>query len=191
MKPDKIIPYLVKRKYYNSPISGQYRGLVVDAEATKPDSKTGKIIQLTLLPFDFSDDLKIHCVYPAITMFNDPGEPITAEITKLTGITDEMVKGKSLDHDLIKEQFIGLEICIAHNAEFDRQIIETHVQISDVIWGCSQQDIDWKAKFINSRALAYLAFCCGFWYEGHDSEEDCYALLEILAHEYEGKIILY
>lgn len=185
---DKIIIELPKVDNYNPNLKATSKGLIIDAEATSPDPQTATIIQLAIIPFTFTDDLKICEVKKPIVMYNDPGGPIPEEIVRLTGITDKDVAGHSLDYEVIEKLFDDVDIVIAHKAEFDRTILERHVHVPNVVWGCSMYDIDWKSKFINSLVLEYIAFKTGFWFEAHDALNDCYALLRILAvGEYEGK----
>ncbi len=58
-------------------------------------------------------------------ILTDPGEPIPEEITKLTGITDEMVKGQPSNIDAVRAflDFAGDRLLIAHNASFDTGFI--------------------------------------------------------------------
>lgn len=57
--------------------------------------------------------------------FADPECPIPEEITKLTGITDEMVKGAPSQRDAVRAflDFAGDRLLIAHNAGFDVSFI--------------------------------------------------------------------
>lgn len=187
MNKQKIIDYLPRIDNYNPDKIGTNKGLALDVEATEPNPLVATIIQVTFIPFTFTDELDICKIGPIVKMFNDPGGPISEEITKLTGITDDMVKNQSLDYEKIISLFKDVEIVVAHNVEFDRTILEKHVAIPNVVWGCTFKDIDYRAKFINSRALDYIAFRNGFWFNGHDSEEDTLALIHILNCEFEGK----
>ena len=70
----------------------------------------------------------------------NPREPITAEITKITGITDEAVAGAPTFDDLLpvlREAFGGSLSMCAHNLPFDRAVVRgelTRRGIEDFPW---------------------------------------------------------
>ncbi|WP_244498511.1 exonuclease domain-containing protein [Aureimonas ureilytica] len=61
-------------------------------------------------------------VYSAL---QQPSAPITAEITRITGITDEMAAGQRIDLDTVESFIETADLVIAHNARFDRPFCET------------------------------------------------------------------
>ena len=64
-------------------------------------------------------------VIETFNMLTDPGTEIPEEITRLTGITDEMVKGQPGNIEAVKAflEFAGDRLLIAHNATFDTGFI--------------------------------------------------------------------
>ena len=71
--------------------------LFVDVETTGLDHQTDEIIELAIVPFTYGPDGQIYEVKGALQRFHQPKKPISAEITRLTGITDEMVAGHAID----------------------------------------------------------------------------------------------
>lgn len=138
-------------------------GLIVDLETTGLNAKTDKIIEIGIVLFALSGDGKpaIQTMYSAL---EDPGVPLSDEIIKLTGITDEMLVGQAICWDTVKAMFNKASIAIAHNAPFDRSFLKAHpVGASlDCHWACSAQHIDWASQGYKSRSLTYLAADHGF-----------------------------
>ena len=54
-----------------------------------------------MVKFDYVGDGRIVGVRDVFTSFNEPSIPIPAEVTSLTGITDEMVAGQRIDETAV------------------------------------------------------------------------------------------
>jgi len=112
----------------------------------------------------------------------DPGRPISADVSQLTGITDQMVFGKSIDPAEVASFLEGAALVIAHNSSFDRLFCERiFPDFADKPWACSLREVDWKAEGFDSARLSHLAGACGFFFDGHRALNDCKAALELLS----------
>jgi DNA polymerase III epsilon subunit-like protein len=60
-------------------------------------------------------DGRIYRVIGAWDWLEDPGIPIPPEITRLTGITDQMVAGHRIDDDAVTGLLAEVVLVIAHN----------------------------------------------------------------------------
>jgi DNA polymerase-3 subunit epsilon len=159
------------------------RVVVLDTETTGLDHATDKIIELALLRVDVDNATGLPVgdvtVYDGL---EDPGMPVSAEIQAITGISTDMVRGKTLDVALIATLLSEVDLVIAHNAGFDRPFCEARLPVfAKLAWGCSFVDIDWKAEGQSSSKLEYLALDKGWFYDAHRAEVDCHALLAVLA----------
>ena len=108
------------------------RGLFVDVETTGLDTETDEIIEVALLPFDYDPATgEIAAVHEdqALDELRDPGIPIPAESSQVHGITDDAVKGKVVDDDRLNTLVAEADLIIAHNAAFDRPMLER-------VWPC-------------------------------------------------------
>lgn len=157
-------------------------GLYLDTETTGMDPDEDKIIELAMVPFEYDAEGNIHRLLTPYNAFQDPGMAIPEIITEITGITDDMVAGQSIDLDKVGELLSSAVLVIAHNARFDRPFVETlHHGFKDISWACSIADIEWNAEGIEGVKLEYLAYKYGFFYEGHRATIDCQAGIEILS----------
>jgi DNA polymerase-3 subunit epsilon len=157
------------------------RGIFLDVETTGLDSATDEIIELAMVPFDFSDDGRIFAVYESFDALRDPGRPIPASITTLTGITDAMVAGTSIDVAEVAA-FVGpATLVVAHNAGFDRPFCEKFCpDFAAKAWACSWREIHWADEGFDGARLSHLAAGHGLFFDGHRAEEDCRAGIEVL-----------
>jgi len=87
---------------------------------------------------------------------NNQTNPIPAEITRLTGITDEMVAGQMIDIGELRALIELADLVIAHNPAFDRPFCEAFSPVfAEKAWACSVSEIDWAravSKAPNSAA---------------------------------------
>lgn len=186
----RVIRRLPEISYYNEPDtaleeSGEMRrGIFLDVETTGLDSATDQVIELALVPFDFAPDGRIFRLYKGYDALRDPGVPITPEITRLTGITDQMVSGKALDTARIEEFVTPAHLVVAHNAGFDRPFAEQiHPLFASKAWGCSMAEVPWRDEGLEGAKLEYLAYRYGFFYDAHRATGDCLAGIHLLAQE--------
>lgn len=157
-------------------------GLFVDVETTGLDPARDEIIELAMVPFTYSLDGRIFEVGEAFSRLREPARPISAEITKITGITDAMVQGQSISPEEVAH-FVGpAALVIAHNAAFDRKFLERFCEtFSTKAWACSMSQIDWTEQGHEGAKLSYLALSSGFFYDQHRALNDCHAAIELLA----------
>ena len=159
-------------------------GIVVDVEATGLDTKQDQIIEFAGRPFSFDRETgAIVTVGPAFESLHDPGEPLSPEITKLTGLTDEDLKGHQLDTETIKTMLEKAHIIIAHNARYDRPMIERVTGHMQKVWGCSLSMVPWRDLGFPSAKLGLLAVYHGFFFDGHRAITDVNALLHLLTFQ--------
>ena len=156
---------------------------VVDVETTGINPDSDRIIELGICLFEYDrQNGRIYKVLGSWEWLENPGFSIPPEITNLTGITDEMVAGHSIDDRAVSDLLGRVVLVIAHNAAFDRCFLEKRLPaFATKHWACSHSDIDWKAEGIRSSALEFVAYALGFFHDGHRAASDCRATLHILA----------
>ena len=86
-------------------------------------------------------------VIDTFSTFVDPECPIPEEITRLTGITDEMVKGAPSQMEAVKAflDFAGDRLLIAHNASFDTGFIRA---------ACERYKLEFNSVYLDTVALS-------------------------------------
>ncbi|CAN7647893.1 3'-5' exonuclease [Phenylobacterium sp. LjRoot225] len=157
-------------------------GLYVDVETTGLDPARHEIIELAMAPFTYALDGRIFDVGEPFHQLRQPSEPIPAEITAVTGITDEMVAGQSIDPAAVGAVAAPAALVIAHNAAFDRRFLERFCEtFTTKPWGCSMSQVAWADEGYEGVKLAYLASGAGFFYDKHRAVHDCLAGIELLA----------
>ena len=179
----RILRRLEPRGSYHTPDgTPTRRGIFLDVETTGLDPATDEIVELAMVPFDYGYDGRIFAVHEPFSRFRDPGRRIPAAVTALTGITDAMVAGASIDAAEI-ETFLGpAALVIAHNAGFDRLFMERlSSAFVTLAWACSWAEVPWADEGFDSAKLGQLAAAQGFFHDGHRAVHDCYAGIEILA----------
>src|SRR3546814_61526 len=99
--------------------------LFIAVETTGLYHQKDEVIELAMVPFTYSLDGRIFEIHDAYQRFQEPSAPISAAITMITGITDEMVAGRKIDAEEVASFANGAALVIAHNAAFDRSFAES------------------------------------------------------------------
>lgn len=97
--------------------------VILDTETTGLDHTRDKVIELGMVAFIYADGVigDIVGVYSAL---REPTVEISDEITRITGITADMVAGQSIDLDEVAAFIQDADLVIAYNAKFDRPFCE-------------------------------------------------------------------
>ena len=182
--PDyRVIRRLVIRDDFEVRTEGPLASaVIVDTETTGTRRESDQIIELGLTRFEYVKEtgaiVRISAVYSGL---EDPGRPIPPESTEIHGITDAMVMGKRIDDAEVSRLVAGATLVVAHNAGFDRPFLEARMpDFTGLPWGCSYAQVPWEAEGFRGTKLEFLGWLSGFFFEGHRSEIDCRALLEVL-----------
>ncbi|MCJ7521753.1 MAG: hypothetical protein MUP21_06020 [Dehalococcoidia bacterium] len=169
-------------------------GAIIDVETTGLDAKNDKVTEIGVLQFEYNleqlqegDDpeLAVTGIYGGL---QDPGRPLSADISRLTGLTDKVLAGKRIDWATVRSMLEASSIILAHNAAFDRSFVletDTEKQFKGAVlgpWACTMLLIDWEAHGYNSRSLNYLAADHGFVNPfPHRAAFDCATTFKLMA----------
>lgn len=156
--------------------------VILDTETTGTNKASDKIIELALVRCTVSlTSKRIVSVDGIYDEFHDPKEPLAPEIVKLTGITDDMVRGKSIDRDILARYVTDEPLIVAHNAAFDRPFFERYFyEYKNLPWACSYREIMWNSLGYKAANLEGLVLSAGYFYDAHRACNDCLALAWLL-----------
>lgn len=122
------------------------RGLILDTEATGLNHRKDEIIEIGVVAFTFDEAGNIGDVIGVYGGLQQPSVSIPLEITRLTGIVDEIVAGRMIDLHQLRAIVEPADLVIAHNAGFDWPFCEAFSPIfAGKAWACSASEIDWGA----------------------------------------------
>ncbi len=98
----RVIHRYQKPKGYNvaSPNNKKLIGVFLDIESTGLSHTIDKLLELGMVKFEYTEDARIFNLLEEFNGYQDPKIPIPEHITKLTGITDDMVKDHSIENNI-------------------------------------------------------------------------------------------
>jgi len=118
----------------------------------------------------------------------DPGMPVPAEITELTGISDETVKGAPTPDKAIEmfKEFAGERVLVAHNANFDMGFMRTAAEKYRIKFNYTYIDTLAMSRYVNQELKGHkqeqLANYFGLGsYNAHRAYDDASMLARIFA----------
>lgn len=163
------------------------RAIVIDVETTGLSTLEDEVVQIAMLPFTYDPEF---CLVLDVEHANkmealrEPSIPMSEEASLVTGLTNDMLTGKSIDATLIDNLVSGADLIIAHNASFDRPMVEKlWPMFKTKPWGCSLRSVDWLREGFSGGKLDYLGMQFGWFYDGHRALADCEACLALLAQD--------
>ena len=173
----------LKQTYNKEDGSEKKIAIFLDTETTGNDVEEDQIIELGMVSFEYNSDTgKIYKVLGEFNELEEPTIEISEEASKVHGISIEMLKGNKINDKDVKDFISKAGIILAHNAQFDRQIIEKRFPFfADKYWGCSMRDVSWKENGHKIRALEFLAYKYGYFFAGHRATIDCLAAIHLLS----------
>ncbi|QBZ83745.1 DNA polymerase III PolC-type [Hydrogenovibrio crunogenus] len=181
--------YQVLRRF--KPLSGYrtpagetlHKVCIIDTETTGLDTRVCEIIELGYQIVEFDSQGNFYQILSAKNFLNEPEGEISAEVTQVTGLTLDDVKGHQIPWAEVEADMADVQLCVAHNAAFDRPVVERYSDcFIDKVWGCSAVQIDWfhLAK-VGSRSQEFLCWKVGqFFYGAHRALDDVQALTHLL-----------
>lgn len=169
--------------------------LIVDVETTGLDPEKDTVTELGMVLCDMETKTPLVLYNELI---NDPNQPpIREEITDLTGITQEMIDNHGIAPEEALRKFVelaaGADAVLAHNAPFDRGMIEVSFSrlgetCPEFQWIDSCVDVPYPAS-IKTRTLTYLAAEHKFVNPlSHRALFDCMTTFEVIKHYDPGVI---
>ena len=159
---------------------------VIDTETTGLKIEQGaKIIDLGIVICEYGRETgTLYRVVDSYEGLEDPEEPIPAEITQLTGITDDMVRGKRIDDAEVARVMDQVSLVICHNSRFDRAFLEQRFPaFIQQRFACSLHEVPWSKWQLRTNKLDYLGFRFGLFHDGHRARADVDMLTALLAQK--------
>ena len=119
--------------------------VVFDLETTGLSNRTCKIIEIGAVKIKGGE------VIDRFDMFVDPECEISEEITNLTSITNDMVKGAPKEREAVEAflEYIGDRLLIAHNAGFDIGFIRAACERLELPFTNTYLDTVGLSKYVN------------------------------------------
>jgi DNA polymerase-3 subunit epsilon len=159
-------------------------GMFLDVESTGLDVRNSEVIELAITPFDYDSSARIVSVGQSLHQFNEPKDPIPPEVSAITGLTDDLVAGHRLDVPAIEAFIERADILFAHNAAFDRPLVERlSPAFADMPWACTMCDVPWKSEGFDGRRLSDLLAGFHYFFDAHRAVDDCEAGIALLTME--------
>lgn len=164
--------------------AGPFRKIaILDTETTGTDALLDEIIDIAVVTLEVNAAGEIVGIMSAGQALRDPGVAIPPHISRLTGITDADVRGKTIDLDRLERRLADADVLVAHNCAFDAAFIENLLPgIAGAAWACSANDFDWLEAGLDGRKLGHLLMQIGRFNGAHRAMADVISLIHLLAH---------
>lgn len=157
--------------------------MVVDFEATGKDAAKDVPIEIGFIRVEFHPESgTIGRVLERYSALEDCGHELDPEVERVTNLTRSMLVGHRFDDERVNAAIEASDLCIAHNANYDRTMGEKRFPaFAKKAWACSMVEGPWDEMNVGSKKQEFLAFrVANMHYGAHRAMSDCEALLQIL-----------
>jgi DNA polymerase-3 subunit epsilon len=155
--------------------------IIVDTETTGLDVLRDEVVEIGMIAFPYDRRGNVGSVINTFGAMQQPSQAISAEISALTGISNEMLHGRTIDRTSLETFVKPASLIVAHNAAFDRPMCERlSSSFAEKPWACSATEIDWRRFGFEGTKLTYILNQFGQFHSGHRAIDDCTALFNIL-----------
>jgi len=177
------IPELFQRMEGNTPPDADCIALV-DVETSGLSLAEDEVIELAVMLVWLSPEGEALAHLGPWSWLNDPGKPLTAEIARLTGLSDACLGGQAIDLEQVGRLLDRADLVAAHNAAFDIQWFDQLLpERADKPWACSMRDIDWQALEFEGRSQPFLLAQHGWFSAAHRAASDVWSLFWLLSQK--------
>lgn len=170
--------------FFERPQENERLGTIIfmDTETTGLDVKKDVIVEIGLVKATYSLDRKIILsIDKYYDELEDPGFEMSEEVIKIHGISNEAVKGRRIDDNIVNRFCTENVLMVSHNAKFDRKMFEKRFpHLGNLPWACSYEGIDWKSLGFPLGKLPILGLLQGYFYDAHRAFVDTLAMIWVL-----------
>lgn len=172
---------------------GGRRIAILDTETTGLNPAADSIIELAIMIVTIDATGTVLGYEAPVGWLEQPMFGLDPLITKITGITDEMLEGQRIDRDAVLAMLSDVELIIAHNASFDLTFVEQlFPELEGRAWACSCREVPWADLDFEGRALSWLLAQAGLFNDAHRAAADVWSLFTLLCQpvDLSGRTIL-
>ncbi len=159
--------------------------LVLDTETTGLDFETDEMVEIGVAAFQATTAGSYVKYLKTANWLQEPSKELSDIAQAITGLTRDALIGEQFDDEAINKALDWADIIIAHNAEFDYNMMAQRYPdaVKKAVWLCSSRQVNWLHHGHDSAKLSLLSYEHGFFYAMHRTEGDIHAVAYLLSKE--------
>ncbi len=162
---------------------GMLAGCAVHVETTGDHPGDNAIIELALQRFWADAEGRIVMTGRPHHWLEDPGRPIPPGVTRLTGLAEPDVVGRTIMDPVAASLIADADFVVAYDASSVRPFVEKRLPLAaGRPWVCAMCDVGWRENGFEDGGLPHLLVQTGMFYDAHRASTEVTALLHLLDH---------